>query len=138
MRRALSLAVIGATVLGGTVTCRAEYGPPIVFNCSTTPVRVSIVRPDRKRISVSVKPQSAPWQPLPGSAIESINSSSSSAVRGQRELNRIRHDRPVREELWVVTPRGLDLVDLSELRNVRNRCSSFTKRNPVLEYPSAS
>ena len=59
MRRALSLAVIGATVLGGTVRCRAEYGPPVVFNCSTTPVRVSIVRPDRKRISVSVKPMFA-------------------------------------------------------------------------------
>jgi hypothetical protein len=101
-----------------------EYGAPVIFNCSSRLVDVSIKRPDAKTVKVGLPPHQDLWQPLKGVVVTELRLGKSPAkLYGPAQLDAIRSGREVGAELWVIKNSGIELHDLSEIKSIRAACS---------------
>ena len=113
---------IVATVclISGASNCNAEYGPPAVLNCSSDVISVTISRTDGKVIRALINPSAALLQPVRDCYVTSINSVT--RHYGPERLSDVRRQHSILKELWIVLPKGIELVDFGELRDRRRQC----------------
>jgi len=100
----------------GGKCCFAEYGPPAVLNCSRNIIAITIARADGKIVTAAINPSAALLQPVADSRVMAIGTHSSN------ELMKLRRQRGVGRELWIVLPDGIELVEFGELRSRRSQC----------------
>jgi len=63
------------------------------------------------------------WQRAPGRRLTALAFTADSERRSYTAatLDRLRAQHPVKEELWVISPRGLQLEELQNIREIRKR-----------------
>lgn len=111
-------------------SCLGEFGPPVVFNCSSLSVQISILRSDGHIVKIVLSPHHDLWQPLAGAQVTEIQFMPPGSRRYSRNtLTDLKKTKSVARELWVIREGTVDLTDLSYLRSIRASCNEARKSN---------
>ncbi len=92
---------------------------PVIFNNCTFPVYVEFQLSDGYQSSVKLGSHSASWVGVEGLHFLRLSAEigGKKIALNEKEIDRMRADKRVKEELWVTRPNSIELMDLSKVQN---------------------
>jgi hypothetical protein len=120
LRRFLIIAAapVCCVVLSG---CDPAYGPVIANGCAVS-ITIRAAFSDGKSSDGVIPSGSDFWQRIEGRHLSSLVVTTATGAHHtytSRALDRLRHSKPVKDELWIVSASDIRLEDLRQIKAIR-------------------
>jgi hypothetical protein len=107
-----------------------EYGPPVIANGFSQAATFRASFSEGPPFEGTLGPGTILWQAQRGRQLTSVTITTADGTRNDyptEVLQRLRSQRPVKDELWIFSARGIRLEDTHDIQRVRNKLPTSPK-----------